>query len=145
MRVDATESVVLFSFRLVFFSMASLVIFSSPSFSCLWRRQRQLLRSAAISSQLSGSISKALISFAHVLVPQLWAATGSFANGKFSIEDVLRYSAILNILRTWPIQRILRCLSSVYMVGRPARSRTSVLGSLSDTDDAAEASQVETI
>ena len=36
------------------------------------------------------------ISFAHVLVPQLWAATGSFANGKFSIEDVLRYSAILH-------------------------------------------------
>ena len=28
------------------------------------------------------------ISFAHVLVPQLWAATGSFANGKFSIGDV---------------------------------------------------------
>ena len=36
------------------------------------------------------------ISFAHVLVPQSWAATGSFANGKFSIEDVLRYSAILH-------------------------------------------------
>ena len=36
------------------------------------------------------------ISFAHVLVPQLWAATGSFANGKFSIEDGLRYSAILH-------------------------------------------------
>ena len=36
------------------------------------------------------------ISFAHVLVPQLWAATGLFANGKFSIEDVLGYSAILH-------------------------------------------------
>ena len=36
------------------------------------------------------------ISFADILVPQLWAATGSFANGKFSIEDVLRYSAILH-------------------------------------------------
>ena len=36
------------------------------------------------------------ISFAHVLVPQLWAATGSFANGKFSIEDVLWYSAIFH-------------------------------------------------
>ena len=34
------------------------------------------------------------ISFTHFLVPQLWAGTGSFANGKFSIEDVLRYSAI---------------------------------------------------
>ena len=31
------------------------------------------------------------ISFAHVLVP-----TKSFANGTFSIEDVLRYSAILH-------------------------------------------------
>ena len=36
------------------------------------------------------------ISFAHVLVPQLWAAKKSFANGTFSIEDVLRYSAILH-------------------------------------------------
>ena len=36
------------------------------------------------------------ILFAHFLVHQLWAATGSFANGKFSIEDVLRYSAILH-------------------------------------------------
>ena len=36
------------------------------------------------------------ISFAHILVPQLWAATGPFANGKFSTEDVLRYSAILH-------------------------------------------------
>ena len=35
------------------------------------------------------------ISFARILVPQLWTATGSFANGKFSIEDVLRYYAIL--------------------------------------------------
>ena len=34
--------------------------------------------------------------FAHVLVHQLWAAMGSFANGKFSIEDVLRYSVILH-------------------------------------------------
>ena len=38
------------------------------------------------------------ISFTHVLVPQLWAATGSFANGKFSVEDVLRYSAILHVV-----------------------------------------------
>jgi len=36
------------------------------------------------------------ISFAHILVPQLWAATGSFANGTFSIEYVLGYSAILH-------------------------------------------------
>ena len=36
------------------------------------------------------------ISFAHVFVPQWWAATGSFANGKFSIEDVLTFSAILH-------------------------------------------------
>ena len=36
------------------------------------------------------------ISFANVLVPQLWVTTRSFANGKFSIEDVLRYSAILH-------------------------------------------------
>ena len=33
--------------------------------------------------------------FAHSLVPQLWMATGSFANSKFSKEDVPRYSAIL--------------------------------------------------
>ena len=37
------------------------------------------------------------ISFAHILVPQLWVATGLFANGKFSIEKVLRYSAILHV------------------------------------------------
>ena len=36
------------------------------------------------------------ISVAQILEAQLWAATGSFANGKFSIEDVLRYSAILH-------------------------------------------------
>ena len=36
------------------------------------------------------------VSFAHVLVPQQWAATGSFASGKFSIKDVLRYSPILH-------------------------------------------------
>ena len=65
MYVDAARSVVVFSFLLVLLSMASLVIFSSPSFSCLWRRQRQLLRSAAMSSQLSGSISKAFISRLH--------------------------------------------------------------------------------
>ena len=35
------------------------------------------------------------IPFTHVLIPQLWPALWSFANGKFSIEDVLRYSAIL--------------------------------------------------
>lgn len=66
MRVDASESVVVFSFRLVLFSMASLVILSSHSFSCLWRRQRQLLRSAAMCSQISGSIFKAFISRLHI-------------------------------------------------------------------------------
>ena len=35
---------------------------------------------------------------------------------------------------TWPNQRSLRCLSSVYMLGRPARDRTSVLGTLSCHD-----------
>ena len=40
------------------------------------------------------------ISFVHVLVTQLWAATGSFANDKFSIEDVLRYFAILHAAHT---------------------------------------------
>ena len=49
MWVDVAESVAVFTFRLVLFSMASLVIFSSPSFSCLWRRQRPLLRSTAMS------------------------------------------------------------------------------------------------
>ena len=49
MWVDVAESVAAFSFRLVLFSMASLVILSSPSFSCLWRRQSQLLRSTAMS------------------------------------------------------------------------------------------------
>ena len=58
MPIDAAELVVVFSFRLALFAMASLVIFSSPSFSCLRMRQRQLLRSPAMSSQLSGSISK---------------------------------------------------------------------------------------
>ena len=38
------------------------------------------------------------ISFAHVLVPQLWAAKGSLANGNFSIEGVIRYSAILDAM-----------------------------------------------
>ena len=36
------------------------------------------------------------VSFAGVLLPQPCVATGSFANGKFSIEDVLRYPAILH-------------------------------------------------
>ena len=36
------------------------------------------------------------ISFAQGLVPQLWAAKGSLANGNFSIEGVIRYSAILD-------------------------------------------------
>jgi len=39
------------------------------------------------------------ISIAHILVPQMQADTGSFANSKFSIEDVLRYSAILHAVR----------------------------------------------
>ena len=40
--VDVAESVAVFSFRLVLFSMTSLVFFTSPSFSRLWRRQRYI-------------------------------------------------------------------------------------------------------
>ena len=63
-----------------------------------------LMKEAALAAVVCRNVFPALvvdfqafhISFAHVLVPQLWAATGSFANGTFSIEDVLRYSAILH-------------------------------------------------
>ena len=36
-----------------------------------------------------------------------------------------------SIRRTWPSQRSLRCLSSVNIVERPARARTSTFGTLS--------------
>ena len=65
-----------------------------------------------------------------ILVPQLWAATGSFANGKFSREDVLRYSAILHVAcMANPTHSAY--LSNVYLVGRLVCSRTSVLATLS--------------
>ena len=95
-RADAAESVVVFSFCQILFSKALLVIFSSPSFSCLWRRMHQpvtICRNAfpALGVDFQGFH----ISFAHILVSQLWVATGSFATSKFSTEDVLRYCAIL--------------------------------------------------
>ena len=96
------------------------------SFRCLWRRQRQLLRSAGMSSQLSGSISKAFISRLHTSLYLSCGRPRGRSPLRMSLGILPSY-----LRRTWPIQRILRCLSSVYIVGRPERSRTSVFGTLS--------------
>ena len=87
------------------------------------------------------------ISFAHVLVPQLWATTGSFANGKLSIEDVLRYSAILHAAHMAnPAHSVLpeKCVHG----GETGAVQDHSVGHLvfpADNEDAAKASQVETI
>ena len=78
-----------------------------------------------------GAISKAFISRLHT---SLYLSCGRPRGRLPTASSPWRMS--LGILpssmrRTWPIQRILRCLSSVYMVERLARSRTSVLGTLS--------------
>ena len=62
---------------------------------------------------------------------------------QFTIDDVFRNATIIS-WRTWPNHRSLRCLSRVYILGRPTRDRTSAFVTLS-SQDTADASQVECV
>ena len=85
------------TFRLALFSLAVVRIFSSPDFICLRRALRHLLWSAAASSQLSVLISRAFMSRLQTSLKRGWgAANSSLARGKFAVEDVLGYTAILH-------------------------------------------------
>ena len=59
------------------FSIAALVRFSSPVFSCCFRELLHLGRSAARASQLSGSICRAFMSL--LQTSQLWSSSGSLS------------------------------------------------------------------
>ena len=116
------------------FSMAAFVRFSSPVFSCCFRELLHLGRSAARASQWSGSICRAFMSLLQtslnlscgrpvVLFP---AANSPYRRSLGILPSSIRC--------TCQSQRSLRCRRRVNMVGRLARERTSVFGTLSSHD-----------
>ena len=64
------------------------------------------------------------VAYADIFVSQVRAACGSSAQSQLTVEDVFWNATILHTA-DMTNHRSLRCLSRVYIVGRPARDRTS--------------------
>ena len=115
-------------------SVAACVSFSSPDLRCLVRASLHLDRLAARLCQDSVLMSTAFMSrFTMSRYHSCGHPVGLFpqASSPYRRSLGMRLSGMR---WTWPSQRSLRCLSSVNMLGRPARDRTSVLGTLSCHD-----------
>ena len=73
------------------------------------------------------------VSYADIFVSQVRAACGSSAQSQLTVEDVFWNATILH-KADMTKHRILRYLSKVYIMGRPARDRTSALVTFSCQD-----------
>ena len=74
------------------------------------------------------------VSYADIFVSQVRAACGSSAQSQLTVEDVFWNATILHTAdMTQPSQSALS-ISRVYILGRPARDRTSALVTLSCQD-----------
>ena len=107
-----------------------LVSFSSPALSWMVRAPLHLNRLAARLSQDSVVMATAFKShFTTSRYRCCGRPVGLFpeASSPYSRSLGMQPSGMW---WTWSSQRSLRCLSSVYMLGRPARDRTSKLGTL---------------
>ena len=119
------------SFLRVRLLVAACVSFSSPVLRCLVTAPLHCDRSAARFSQVSVSIPTAFMSR---FKASRYRSCGRplrllpVASSPYSKSLGMRPSGMR---WTWPSQRSLRCLSKVDMLGRPARDKTSVFGTLS--------------
>ena len=115
-------------------SLAACDSFCSPNLRCVVRAPLHLDRLAARLSQDSVLMSTVFMSrFTTSRYRSYGLPVDLFpeASSPYRRSSGMRPSGMR---WTWPNQRSLRCLSSVYMLGRPARDRTSVLGTLSCHD-----------
>ena len=114
--------------------MAACVSFSSPDLRCLVKASLHLNRLAARLSQDSVLMSTVfMLRFTTSRYRSCGRPMDLFpqASSPYRRSFGMRPSGMR---WTWPSQRSLRCLSSVNMLGRPARDRTSLLGTLSCHD-----------
>ena len=113
---------------------ASVISLSFPALRCCFRAPLHFVRSAARPSQDIVSMSIAFISLTQTSLYRRWGRPVvplPNASSPYRMYFEMRPSSIR---RTWPNHRRLRCLSRVYILGRPARGRTSALVTLSSQD-----------
>ena len=112
-------------------SAASVISLSFPVLRCCFRA---LLRDKALPGH-SVDVDSLHISHADIFISKARVAGCSLPQCQFTIEDVFLNGNIIHKAdMTQPSQSALRCLSRVYILGRPARDRTSALVTLSSQD-----------
>ena len=107
-------------------SAASVISLSFP-----FRALLHFVRSAARPSQDIVSMSTAFISLTQTSLYRRWGWPVVLLPNASSPQRIPFGMRPSSIRRTWSNHRSLRCLSRVYILGRPARDRTSVLVILS--------------
>ncbi len=101
-------------------SAAAAVSFCSPVLICCFRALLHFVRSAARPSQDIVSMSTAFMSLTQTCWYRRWFSSPMTARRRGCILECD------HVRRTWPNHRSLRCLSRVYILGRPARDKTSL-------------------
>ena len=113
-------------------SVAACVSFSSPVLRCLVTAPLHCDRSAARFSQVSVSMPTAFMSrFTTSRYRSCGRPVRLLPVASSPYSKSLRMPRPSGMQWTWPSQQSLRCLSKVNMLGRPARDRTFVFGTLS--------------
>ena len=110
---------------------AAAVLLASQSLAPFWTEVRQQLLSCAAISHASGQMSKALRDALRLSLKRFFGAPRERFPSTSSPKRSCLGSRWSGMRATWPAQRSCACMSMVKTLGRPARSSTSVSGTLS--------------